>query len=236
VKENRTRIAIVLDRSGSMASVRESTVTGFNEFIRKQREVGGDVSVKLIQFDDQYEVVFDKSLGDVPELNQSNFVPRGGTALYDAQGKTIISIGEELAAMSEDERPSKVIIMTLTDGQENSSREYTLAMVSAVIKEQREKYNWDFVFLGANQDAVKTAGMMNIPRNSAMTYSSNPTAMRASMAMASNYVNLSRTCGAASFSEQDRISAMVPDLGGSGSIVGGKSQSLDEIVKRSSIL
>jgi hypothetical protein len=88
MKENRARIAIILDRSGSMSSVRESTVAGFNEFIRSQRALPGDVTVKLVQFDDQYEVVFDKPLADVPELTQDLFVPRGMTALFDAQGKT----------------------------------------------------------------------------------------------------------------------------------------------------
>lgn len=213
MKDNRTRIAIILDRSGSMGSVRESTVTGFNEFIKKQREVGGDVSVKLVQFDHEYDVVFDKPLADVPEFTQANFVPRGNTALYDAQGKTIVTIGQELAAMPESERPSKVIVMTLTDGEENHSREYTLKAVSELIKGQQEKYGWDFVFLGANQDAVKTARAMNIRPQSAMTYSSNPTAMRASMTMASNYVNASRTVGAmnAAFSHNDRLAAMVKD-------------------------
>ena len=163
-------------------------------------------------------------LDAVPELTQDRFVPRGGTALYDAQGKTIVALGEELAAMPESERPSKVIIMTLTDGMENSSKEYTLAMISTLIKEQREKYNWDFVFLGANQDAVKTAGTMNIPMGSAITYSANPAAMRASMNIASNYVKTSRLQGSAMFSKSDRLAAMIPDEDQDSAGLGGNAQ------------
>lgn len=234
MKDNRTRIAIILDRSGSMGSVRESTVTGFNEFIKKQREVGGDVSVKLVQFDNEYDVVFDKPLADVPELTQANFVPRGNTALYDAQGKTIVALGEELAAMPESERPSKVIVMTLTDGQENASKEYKLPAIAAMIKEQQEKYGWDFVFLGANQDAILTAKSMNIRPQSSLTYTSNPQGMMRSMAMASNYVNTSRTVGAlnAAFSDQDRADAIVPNGGLTGvSGLTGKT-TLEDILKR----
>lgn len=228
MKENRTRIAIILDRSGSMESVRESTVTGFNEFIRKQREVGGDVSVKLVQFDDQYDVVFDKPLAEVPELTQATFVPRGWTALYDAQGKTIVTLGEELEKTPESERPSKVIVMTLTDGQENQSKEYKLSDISKMIKAQQEKYNWEFIFLGANQDAVKTAATMNIPLRSSMTYTSNAQGMQATMAAASNYVSLARSSdptisSSAFFSAVDRKAALGGEEDDSPSSLGGQS-------------
>lgn len=170
MKENCARIVIILDRSGSMNSVREATVAGFNDFIRKQREYEGEVTVKLVQFDDQYEVVFDKPLAEVPELTQDTFVPRGYTALYDAQGKTIVALGEELEALPESERPSKVIVMTLTDGLNNASREYRLERVAELIRHQTQKYNWDFIFLGANQDAVKTATSLNINVDAALTF------------------------------------------------------------------
>ena len=134
MKENCARIAIILDRSGSMASVRESTIAGFNEFIRAQRQLPGEVMVKLVQFDDQYDVVFDKPLADVPELTQDLFVPRGMTALFDAQGKTIVALGEELAALPEAQRPSKVIVMTLTDGLESASKEYGVDKIASLVE------------------------------------------------------------------------------------------------------
>jgi hypothetical protein len=211
MKENSTRIAIILDRSGSMESCKESTVAGFNEFIRTQKEIAGEVNVKLVQFDDQYETVFDKPLKDCPELTQSTFVPRGSTALLDAQGRTIIELGRELAALAEQERPSKVIVVTLTDGLENASKEYNLEKIGEIIREQRDKYNWDFVFLGANQDAIATAAAMSIPMPSAMSYSTSKAGVAATMAAVSHYVGAARKGKAAAFSAEDRESAMGKD-------------------------
>lgn len=211
MKDNFTRIAIILDRSGSMESCKESTVSGFNEFIRNQREIPGEATVKLVQFDDQYETVFDKPLKDCPELTQHTFVPRGSTALLDAQGRTIVELGQELAALAESERPSKVIVVTLTDGLENASKHYNLDKIGEMIRQQRDKYNWDFVFLGANQDAVATAAAMSIPLHSAMSYSTSKAGVAATMAAVSHYVGAARKGKAAAFSKEDRKSAMEKD-------------------------
>ena len=211
MKDNFTRIAIILDRSGSMESCKESTVAGFNEFIRTQREIPGEATVKLVQFDDQYETVFDKPLKECPELTQNTFVPRGSTALLDAQGRTIVELGQELAALPESERPSKVIVVTLTDGLENASKQYNLDKIGEMIREQRDKYNWDFVFLGANQDAIATAAAMSIPLPSAMSYSTSKAGVAATMAAVSHYVGAARKGNAAAFSTEDRKSAMEKD-------------------------
>ncbi len=211
MKDNFTRIAIVLDRSGSMESCKESTVAGFNEFIRTQREIPGEATVKLVQFDDQYETVFDKPLKECPELTQNTFAPRGSTALLDAQGRTIVELGRELAALPESERPSKVIVVTLTDGLENASKQYNLDKIGEMIREQRDKYNWDFVFLGANQDAIATAAAMSIPLPSAMSYSTSNAGVAATMAAVSHYVGAARKGKAAAFSAEDRKSAMEKD-------------------------
>jgi hypothetical protein len=211
MKDNFTRIAIILDRSGSMESCKESTVAGFNEFIRSQKEIPGAAMVKLVQFDDQYETAFDKRLEECPELNQSTFVPRGSTALLDAQGRTIVELGQELAALPESERPSKVIVVTLTDGLENASRQYNLEKIGEMIREQRDKYNWDFVFLGANQDAIATAAAMSIPLPSAMSYSTSKAGIAATMAAVSNYVGAARKGKAAAFSAEDRKAAVEKD-------------------------
>ena len=148
--------------------------------------------VKLVQFDDQYETVFDKPLKECPELTQNTFVPRGSTALLDAQGRTIVELGQELAALPEHERPSKVIVVTLTDGLENASKQYNLEQIGEMIREQRDKYNWDFVFLGANQDAIATAAAMSIPLPSAMSYSTSKAGVAATMAAVSHYVGAAR--------------------------------------------
>ena len=105
MKDNFTRIAVILDRSGSMESCKESTVAGFNEFIRTQQELPGEATVKLVQFDDQYETVFDKPLKECPELTQNTFVPRGSTALLDAQGRTIVELGRNVIHTREDGEP-----------------------------------------------------------------------------------------------------------------------------------
>jgi NAD(P)-dependent dehydrogenase (short-subunit alcohol dehydrogenase family) len=211
MKENFTRIAIILDRSGSMESCKESTVAGFNEFIRTQRELPGEAMAKLVQFDDQYETVFDMNLKSCPELTQNTFVPRGSTALLDAQGRTIVELGRELAALPEHERPSKVIMVTLTDGLENASKQYNLQQIGEMIREQRDKYSWDFVFLGANQDAVATAEAMNIPLPSAMSYSTSKAGIMAVMAAVSQYVGAARGGKVAEFSPADRKAAMDKD-------------------------
>lgn len=212
MRESTTRIAIILDRSGSMESVREATIAGFNEFIEQQKKLPGEATVKLIQFDDQYEEVFDKPLQDVPELTQAMFAPRGWTALWDAQGRTITTVGAELAVLPEDQRPSKVIVMTLTDGIENRSKEFSLERVSELIKRQKEVYNWEFIFLGANQDAVKTARAMNIAPQAAVTYSANAAAMGNVMRSASAYVRGVRGGSRhMAFTDEDRLKAIVED-------------------------
>ncbi len=208
MQENSSRIAVVLDRSGSMESMREATVAGFNSFLRGQRDVTGDCTLKLVQFDDQYEVVFDKPLNDAPELTQQTFVPRGSTALLDAQGRTIEELGRELAAMPEERRPAKVIVLMITDGHENASTDYTAQRVANMVKHQREKYGWEFIYLGANQDAVKVAQTMNISVDASLTYAATPGGMDAAMSSTGSFFRLARSGALAVFTEEDRKAAM----------------------------
>src|SRR5688572_4072309 len=122
VDTEKTEIVVVLDRSGSMSCVRTDMEGGFNEFIKKQKEVAGDCAVTLVQFDDKYEVVYEaKPLNDVPNLN---LVPRGSTALLDSLGKTINSVGYRLKNTPESKRPGRVLFLVITDGHENSSSEF----------------------------------------------------------------------------------------------------------------
>ena len=151
------------------------------------------------------------NLKSCPELTQNTFVPRGSTALFDAQGRTIVELGRELAALPEHERPSKVIVVTLTDGLENASKQYNLQQIGEMIKEQRDKYSWDFVFLGANQDAVATAAAMSIPLPSAMSYSTSKAGIAATMAAVSQYVGAARGGKVAAFSAEERKAAMDKD-------------------------
>jgi len=206
------RIAIVLDRSGSMASIQEPTITGFNEFIGSLRAAPGNIMLKLVQFDDQYETVFDLPLHQVPPLTFETFVPRGMTALLDAQGRTIVELGQELNHLPASERPGKVIVMTMTDGMENASQLYTDVQVAAMVEHQREVYKWQFLYLGANQDAIRVAAGIGIPQAGAITYFANRRAVANTLrACASNIMvdlcSLRPSCEI-SFSLEDRAAAM----------------------------
>jgi hypothetical protein len=206
MKADFTDISVVLDRSGSMASVWQDTIGGFNSFIDAQRKLPGACNVSALQFDNEFETLYTaKPVGDAPLLTKETYVPRGGTALLDAIGRTIIATGTRLAAMPDDQRPGKVIFVILTDGEENASREFTRAKVFEMIKLQRETYQWDFVFLGANQDAIHTGAGLGIAAGASMTYASNAAGTSKAFASVSNYVGRSRS-GAVdvSFSAQDR--------------------------------
>ena len=172
--KNKTDITIILDRSGSMASVKDDTIGGFNNFLSEQQKVEGEASLSLVQFDDQYEVVYeDREIHVAAPLTDSTFQPRGSTALLDAVGRTINSVGRRLAALPESERPDKVLLVVMTDGFENASHEFTAAKVSEMINHQRNVYSWEFMFIGANQDAVLSAREIGIPAAAALTYAAN---------------------------------------------------------------
>lgn len=163
-----TLIAALLDRSGSMQGCKRATETGFDELIAKQRTEPGRAVVTLSMFDDVYENVY----ANIPiaEVGALELEPRNTTAMLDATGRFITEIGEQLAALPEDERPGTVICLIMTDGYENASREWTWAAVKELITQQREKYSWQFIFLGANIDAEQVGARMGVPRASSMTY------------------------------------------------------------------
>jgi hypothetical protein len=205
----RTLIAVLLDRSGSMETVKSDTEGGFNAFVDAQRSEPGDARVTLARFDTDYEVVYaNRALADVPRLALQ---PRGGTALYDSLGRLITDIGAELAALPEHERPGTVIVVVLTDGHENSSREWSHAAVTAAIKRQETDYAWDFVFLGANMDAVAIGTSLGFAADKSMTWHTDGDGVARAMASASSYVSRKRAAGARAqvpgFSEADRKAA-----------------------------
>jgi len=163
MNQHLTEIAFVLDRSGSMQTMVEPAITGFNRLLREQQQAPGSARFTLVLFDDQYEVPFQSvPISEVVELGTTTFVPRGSTALLDAIGQTIDGLGKKLQHTPETDRPGQVIIAILTDGEENASARYTWQDIAKRICHQTEKYQWQFLFLGANQDAIATAGRMNI--------------------------------------------------------------------------
>jgi len=150
----KAEIVCVIDRSGSMASISQDAIGGFNTFLAEQKKVPGEATLTYVQFDTDYEVVHEnKPLNDVPDIDSKTYVPRGATALLDAIGKTIESVGKRLSGLAESLRPDKVIFVILTDGEENSSHEYSKAKIKEMITHQKDVYQWGFIFLAANQDA-----------------------------------------------------------------------------------
>jgi len=171
MNNNLTEIAFILDRSGSMQTMTESAIAGFNQFLRDQNEGEGQARLTLILFDDRYEVPYQSvPISEVTELDTTTFVPRGSTALLDAIGRTVDELGEKLAGTPEPERPGQVIVAILTDGLENSSSTHTWQSVQQRIRHQTDVYHWEFLFLGANQDAIATASQMGIAAANSATW------------------------------------------------------------------
>jgi uncharacterized protein YxeA len=190
-KESLTHIAVILDRSGSMDAIRDDVVGGFNNFLKEQQEAPGDCTLTLVQFDtaDPYEVLRDMvPVKEVMPLGDE-YQPRAGTPLYDAVGRGIVTTGEQLSKLPEEQRPGKVVFVIITDGQENSSQEYTKAKVAEMTKHQTEAYKWDFVYLGANQDAMVEGAKFGVGPAMAASYSPGKvgTAMRTASSKMSSY-------------------------------------------------
>lgn len=206
---DKTLIVALLDRSGSMHTAKQATEEGWREFINGQKQLPGECRVTLAQFDDVYELVYQNvDINDVPEFV---LLPRNMTALLDATGKLITEIGIELDKLPEDERPGKVICMIMTDGFENASHEWTWETVKKLIEQQRNDYGWEFMFLGANIDAVKVGGQLGVPASSSITYDShNAAATRAVYGAAGVYTSSVRgpQVVQAAFSDEDRDEAM----------------------------
>lgn len=163
MKKGLTELVCILDRSGSMWNIAKDAIGGFNSFLSEQKEVEGDANITMAIFDHDYEVIHDNvNLEEVEELTSEVYYPRGGTALYDAIGRTMQSVGARLNETPEDERPENVIVAILTDGEENQSTEYSAEKIKEMIKHQEDKYDWTFMYLAANQDAFdvgRTFGM-----------------------------------------------------------------------------
>lgn len=158
----KAEIIVILDRSGSMNTIKDDAIGGFNQFIESQKKIEGEATVTLVQFDDQYEMVYENvPLEKVVPLNRDTFIPRGSTALYDAIGKTIGNINRRnfCSACHAD---TKRIMVILTDGQENASREYRQHTINEMINHQRSEHKWEFIFLAANQDAFAAGAAIGI--------------------------------------------------------------------------
>lgn len=163
-----THITVVLDRSGSMATCKEDAEGGLNTFVEKQKEQSGKCTFTMVEFDDHYDVVYNSV--PIQEVEPYTLAPRGCTALLDAIGKAITTTGERLENLPESRRPSKVVVVIITDGQENSSKEYTRSQIKDMIDRQTNTYKWEFTFIGADQEAFDEASSMGIRRGTTLQY------------------------------------------------------------------
>lgn len=196
MKDNLTEIIFILDRSGSMSRLTTDTIGGYNAFIDKQKQEPGEALVTTVLFDDKYEVLHDGvNLKDIEPLTDKQYSARGMTALLDAIGKTVNDVGDRLGKMAEADRPSKVIMVITTDGMENASREFIKKQIKEMIIHQTEKYNWQFMFLGANIDAVSEAEGLGISRGCAATYTASAAGTDQLYATMSRTVSAYRTKG-----------------------------------------
>ena len=171
MRKNLTEIVFILDRSGSMSGLEKDTIGGFNAMIEKQRKEPGEAYISTLLFDNETQVIHDRvSLDKVPALTDKDYFVRGCTALLDAVGGAIHHIGNVHKYAREEDRPEKTLFVITTDGMENASRTYTYDKVKAMITRQKEKYGWEFLFLGANIDAAKEAGRFGIAPERATNY------------------------------------------------------------------
>ena len=171
MKNNVTELVFILDRSGSMSGLERDTIGGFNAMIEKQKRQDGECYVSTVLFDDESEVLHDRlKLEDVPAMTDRDYTVRGCTALIDAIGSAIHHIGNVHKYARPEDVPEHTMFVITTDGFENSSHRYTSDKVKAMIKRQKEKYGWEFLFIGANIDAVETAAQYGIDKDRAVNY------------------------------------------------------------------
>ena len=171
MKKNYTHISVVLDRSGSMAKCLADTIGGFNAFLSAQKQLEGEATITMVKFDDEYDIICNMvAIKDTVELSDKNYQPRGFTALLDAIGRTINNVEHDLSEKSEDEKPEKVIFVIITDGDENRSREFNREQIMEMINRHRTEMKWEFVFIGANQDAIQAGNSMGVRAGNSYTY------------------------------------------------------------------
>ena len=172
MKDGLTEIVAVLDRSGSMEPLTKDTIGGYNAFIKEQKELSGEAVLSTVLFSTGKEKVLHNrtNIKNVKPINESDYTAGGGTALLDALGRAINHIGMVLDHTPEEEKPSKVIFFIITDGEENSSKQFTFDQIKQMVELQRNTYSWEFLFMGANIDAFSVAGSIGILQSRAFNY------------------------------------------------------------------
>lgn len=201
---NHSALLLIIDRSGSMSSIRDEMVGSLTAVLREQATQSGLLTVDVVTFDDRIETTHVQA---DPSTIEVRLEPRGMTALLDAIGVGVTQLGARLAAMPEHARPSTVLVVVATDGHENASHEWTPPAVKQLLDQQREQYDWDFVFLGANQDAITTGAELGFARESSIDFDAAPQAVQAVAQSAGAYLSANRSGRRGSFTETDRLNA-----------------------------
>ena len=206
MKKDLTELVFILDRSGSMTGLEKDTIGGFNSLLEKQKKESGEAFVTTVLFDDKYELLHDRNnIKHINPITEKEYYVRGSTALLDAIGITINSIGKSLFNTNEEERPEKVLFVIITDGMENSSTEFSYEKIKEMIEHQKSKYAWEFMFLGANIDAVATAGSFGISADRASNYVSDSVGTQLNYKAVSEAVSSFRNCKIGRASCRERV-------------------------------
>jgi hypothetical protein len=172
-KNDYTHITVILDRTGSMESIRDDIIGGFNAFLEEQQKLPGKATMTLVQFDSQdpYEVICRFApVFKVPKLDRNVYVPRASTPLLDAIGRGINDLEASLGSVDDTSQPAKVVLAIVTDGQENASREFNRAQIVKMIAEKTKKHDWQFVFLSSDLEAIRDAESYGIARDANLPY------------------------------------------------------------------
>ena len=194
MKKDSTELVFILDRSGSMSGLEKETIGGFNSMLKKQKKEKGEAKVTTVLFDNEYELLHNHlDIKEVNNITDNDYYVRGSTALLDAVGKAINNMINVQKKLSDKEQAENVMFIITTDGMENSSREYTYKKISRMIEHQKEKYGWEFIFLGANIDAVEVASKFGINEDRAVNFHSDKEGTSLNYKVVSETVSTLRT-------------------------------------------
>ena len=195
MNKNLTEMVFILDRSGSMSGLEADTIGGYNSLMEKQRGEQGEATITTVLFDDRYEMIHDHAdIKKVKAMDNKTYYARGCTALLDAIGKTINHVGNRHKFAPDNEVPGKTMVVIITDGYENASQEFKLDKVRSMIEHQKSKFGWEFLFLGANIDAVETADTFGISADRAVTYEADNVGTKMNFEAVNEAVTCMRKC------------------------------------------